>query len=119
MRLPLPFSAAVLLTLGIRAADAADPSLLAATGGFLLGNAYRCDVQAERVTRAGKVIRHMIGAVSQNASEEERADALFTEAFLSSARPDAEENASMPACEAVVTQFERLERRHQQAGFTD
>jgi len=118
MRSPLFLAAAILLA-GIVTADAADPNLLAATGGFLLGNAHRCHVSAQRIIRAGKVIRDMIGAASQNAGEEELAEANFTQALLSSAYPGAEENAFRPTCEAVVGQFERLERHHQQAGYTD
>jgi len=64
-------------------------------------------------------IRDMIGAASQNAGEEELAEANFTQALLSSAYPGAEENAFRPTCEAVVGQFDRLERHHQQAGYTD
>jgi hypothetical protein len=35
-------------------AEAANPTLLAETGGFLLGNAHRCGVAVERVERALK-----------------------------------------------------------------
>jgi hypothetical protein len=35
---------------------AADPTQLAETGGFFLGNASRCGVAVERVESAGKVI---------------------------------------------------------------
>jgi hypothetical protein len=47
---------ALLLLLGMGVADAADPTQLAETGGFLLGNARRCGVPLERVENAGKVI---------------------------------------------------------------
>jgi len=117
MRLPLAATAAALLLLSIGSAGATDTILLAETGGFLLGNAHRCGVPAERVIRAGKVIRNMIAAASQNASEEKVADARFTDIFFSSAFPDADEDALTPPCNTVVTQFERLERRHQQAGL--
>ena len=50
----------MLLLSSISVAEAADPTLLAETGAFLLGNAYRCGVSTERVTRAGNVIRGMI-----------------------------------------------------------
>jgi hypothetical protein len=82
--------------------------LLAETGGFLLGNAYTCNVSSERIIRAGNVIGDMMGAVSQDASEKDAADARFAEAFLLSSKLAAKEIAFSPPCDAVVTQFERL-----------
>ena len=119
MRLHLSFSTTILLLFCTGAANAADPMLLAETGGFLLGNAYRCNVSSERIIRAGKVIGEMMGAVSQDASEKDAADARFAEAFLLSSKLAAKEIAFSAPCDAVVTRFERLERYHQQAGFTD
>jgi hypothetical protein len=46
----------------LRPAEAADPTQLAETAGFLLGNAHRCGVPAERVDHAGKVVHHLIVA---------------------------------------------------------
>ncbi|MGC2203152.1 MAG: hypothetical protein WA633_23810 [Stellaceae bacterium] len=119
MRLPLSFTAALLLLSGIATADAADTTLLAATAGFLLGNAHRCNIPAERIVRASQVIRDMIRAAAQNVDEETGADARFAEAFSSSAYPDANSESLVPSCAAVSMQFQRLERHHQQAGFTD
>ena len=45
---------ALILLLGIGVAEAANPMLLAETGGFLLANAHRCGVAVERVERVGK-----------------------------------------------------------------
>jgi hypothetical protein len=81
MRFDLLVHTTIILLLCTGAAKAADPMLFAETGGFLLGNAHRCDVSAERIIRAGKVIVDMTGAVSQDASEEDAADARFAEAF--------------------------------------
>jgi hypothetical protein len=53
MRSTSAVTTALTLLLGIGAADAADPTLLAETGGFLLGNAHRCGVAVERVEHAG------------------------------------------------------------------
>jgi hypothetical protein len=119
MRLLLALTATLVLLLTTEAANAADAMLLAETGGFLLGNAHRCDVSAARVLRAGKVIRDMIGIVSQNPSERDAADARFAEAFLLSFYLGQKGHELAPPCDVVVTQFERLERHHQQAGFTD
>jgi hypothetical protein len=62
MRSTLAVTTALLLLLGIGVAEAADPTMLAQTAGFLMGNAHGCGVQDERVERAGKVINYMIGA---------------------------------------------------------
>ena len=43
---------ALMLLLGIGVAKAANPTLLAETGGFLLGNAHRCGIAVERVEGA-------------------------------------------------------------------
>jgi hypothetical protein len=119
MRAPLPFTAAVLLLSSISVAKAADPTLLAETGAFLLGNAYRCGVSPERVTRTGNVIRGMIASLSTDAGEKEVADARFSDRFRLSAYPVADGDVLIPPCSAVVTQFERLERRHREAGYTE
>jgi len=119
MRLLLLVRTTIILLLCTGAAKAADPMLLAETGGFLLGNAHRCDVSAERIIRAGKVIVDMIATVSQDASEKDAADARFAQAFSLSSTLAAKDNGFSPPCEAIVTQFERLERHHREAGFTD
>jgi hypothetical protein len=119
MRLLLLVRTTVILLLCTGAAKAADPMLLAETGGFLLGNAHRCDVSAERIIRAGQVIVYMIDTVSQDASEKDAANARFADAFSLSSTLAATGTAFSPPCEAIVTQFERLERHHRKAGFTD
>jgi hypothetical protein len=111
--------AALILLFGFGTADAADPKLLAQTGGFLLGNAYRCGVLMERISRAGTVIGDIISAVSTDANEAEVADALFRDHFVSSARSDADVPMLTPSCEAVLLNFERLEQHHHQTGHAD
>ena len=64
----LPLATSALLLSGISIAEAADPVLLAETGAYLLGNAQRCGVSAERVLRAGRVIRDMIASASAEPS---------------------------------------------------
>jgi hypothetical protein len=107
---------ALLLFLGIGVAEAADATQLAESAGFLLGNAHRCGVPTERVDRAGRVIHHLIVAVSYDAAEEATADARFVEIFLASAVPDPED-ALIPPCATVVAQFEWLEQHHRQSGM--
>jgi hypothetical protein len=68
-------------------AEAANPTLLAETGGFLLGSAHRCGVAFERVERAGNAIHDFIVAAARDSSEAAVADSRFAEIFLASAPP--------------------------------
>ena len=119
MRVLLPLATGALLMSSISVAKAADPVLLAETGAYLLGNAQRCGVATERVLRAGRVIRDMIASLSAEPSEKKVAGARFASMFLSSAHPSPDTELLGPVCDEVVAQFERLERHHRQAGFTD
>src|ERR1700738_5625459 len=105
----------LLLLLGRGVPDAADPTQLAETGGFLLGNASRCGVSAERVESAGKVIHDFIAAAARDSSEAAAADSRFSEIFVASALPDQDPDA-FPSCTVVIQQFDRLERHHDQTG---
>jgi len=96
---------------------AANSTRIAETGAFLLGNAHRCGVADERVVRAGKVIRELIVAASDDRSEQTAAKSRFAEIFRTSARPDGDGHAPIPPCKTVVTQFERLEHFHERAGM--
>ena len=98
-------------------AKGADLIQLAETGGFLLGNAYRCGVPTDRVEPAGPVIHAVIAAVSSGSDEDAAADWRFTQIFIASTFPDRDQDALIPPCKTVIAQFERLERHHQQAGF--
>jgi hypothetical protein len=103
----------LLLLLGSGVADAADPTQLAETGGFLLGNARRCGVPVERVASAGNAIHDFIAAAAKSASEAAAADSRFSEIFIASALPDQDPDA-FPSCTVVIQQFDRLERHHNQ-----
>jgi hypothetical protein len=109
MRPTAIFSAVALLVSGNSIAAAANSTRIAETGAILLGNALRCGVADERVVRAGKVIRDLIAAASDRASEQIAAKSRFAEIFRVSARQDGEARAAVPPCKAVLTQFERLE----------
>ena len=111
MRFTLPFMAPLLLCFGFGTANAADPTQLAATGGFLLGNAHRCGVAAERVERAGKVIHGFIVAAARGSGEAEAADSRFAAMFLATSLPTQDPDA-FPSCTVVIQQFDRLERHH-------
>src|SRR3982074_2420444 len=80
----------LILLLGIGVAAAGNPTLLAETGGFLLGNAHRCGVAVKRVERAGNVIHDFIVAAARDSSEAAAADSRFAEIFLASAPPTTE-----------------------------
>ena len=114
MRSTLAVTIPVLSLMGIGVAEAADPTLLAETGGYHLGNARRCGVPIERVERAGRVIHDFIAAVARDPSEAAAADSRFAEIFLASALTDGDRDA-FPSCTIVVQQFARLERHHEQS----
>ncbi len=103
----------LLLLLGMGVADAADPTQLAETGGFLLGNARRCGVPVERVESAGKVIHDFIAAAAKDSNEAAAADLRFSEILSRAALPNQEPDA-FPSCTVVIQQFDRLELHHDQ-----
>ena len=115
MRSTLAITIPVLSLMGMGVAEAADPMLLAETGGFLLGNAHRCGVPIERIERAGKVIHGFIEIAAADPSEAAAADRRFAEIFLASTLPERNPHA-FASCTVVIQQFERLERHHEQAG---
>jgi hypothetical protein len=110
-------TACVLLLPATEVAAAANSTRIAETGAFLLGHAHRCGVADDRVVRAGKVVRELIVAASDDASEQLAANSRFAEIFRASARPEGDRHALIPPCTTVVTQFERLEHFHEQAGM--
>jgi len=109
-------AASTLLLAGTAIAAAASSSRIAETGAFLLGNAHRCGVADERVVRAGKVIRQLIVAASDDASKQTAAKSRFAEVFRASAHPEGDGHAVIPPCKTVVMQFERLEQFRDHAG---
>ena len=115
MRSTLAIAIPVLSLTGIGVAEAADPMLLAETGGFLLGNAHRCGVPIERVEGAGKLIHGFIEIAADDPSEAAAADRRFAEIFLASTLPERNPHA-FASCTVVIQQFERLERHHEQVG---
>lgn len=117
MRPTLAITIPVLSLMGIGFAEAADPTLLAETGGYLLGNAHRCGVPIERVERAEKVIHDFVVTVAKDPSEVAAADSRFTAIFLASALPEPDPE-TFPSCSVVIRQFERLEQHHEQLGMT-
>ena len=110
MRVLSVIAASAVLLSGTGIAAAANSIRIAETGALLLGNAHRCGVADARVVRAGKVIRELITAASDNASEQMAAKSRFADAFRAAGRAEGAGRVSIPPCRAVLTQFERLER---------
>jgi hypothetical protein len=110
-------AASAFLLAGTEVAVAASSTRIAETGAFLLGNAHRCGVADERVVRAGKVIRALIVAASDDAGQQMVAKSRFAEIFRASARPADDGHAVIPPCKTVLTQFERLEQFRDHAGL--
>jgi hypothetical protein len=102
---------AILLTASPSSTDA---DRLAANGGFLLGNAQRCGIAADRIERAGQVIRELVLAASRDASEEEDAKGRLAAFFLVSAAPAGDRKKLVASCRIVTSEFEEFER-HQPA----
>jgi hypothetical protein len=105
-------AASALLLFATEVAEAANSTRIAETGAALLGNAYRCGVADERVLRAGKVLRELIIAASNDAKEQMAAKSRFAEIFRASVHSEGDGHGLIPPCKAVLTQFERLEQFH-------
>ena len=116
MRLLPILAAAALLLFGTGLA-AANSIRVAETGALLLGNAHRCGVADDRVVRAGKVIRELIVAASNDANEQMAAKSRFAEMFRATAQREGDGRTAVPPCKAVLTQFERLERFRDSPGL--
>jgi hypothetical protein len=115
---PLPIVAATALLLsGTAFAAAANSIRIAETGAFLLGNAHRCGVADDRVVRAGRVIRDLIAAASDHASEQIAAKSRFAEMFRAAAQAEGGGRTAIPPCKAVLAQFERLEQFRDSPGL--
>jgi len=118
MRVIPTFATGVLLLVSINVAEAADPTLLAETSAYLLGNAYRCGVPDDRVENAGTVMRNLMVVAARDTAELAAAKARFVEIFSAVAIP-IQDQEGFPSCEVVILQFERLARQHRQRGLTD
>ena len=107
--------ATALLLLGSALAEPADPTQLAKTGAYLLGNAHRCGVASERVEHAGTAVRDLIVVAARDSAEAVAAESRFVEIFSALAVPT-QDRDGFPSCKVVIARFERLEGHHQQAG---
>lgn len=87
---------------------------IAADGGFLLGNAHRCGVVADRVVRAGQLIQDLIAAAAADREQRVQAVTRFAKFFLVSAFPDQTKGGPVASCNIVTREFDRLEQHQLQ-----
>src|SRR5205823_2717405 len=109
-------TATTVAALLIASPSSSDADRLAANGGFLLGNAQRCGIAAERVERAAQLIRELVLAASRDEHEEEDARGRLAAFFLVSAVPDdgKDKKKLVASCKLVTAEFEQLERHQPQ-----
>jgi hypothetical protein len=72
-------AATALLLSGSAVAEPANPTQLAETAAYLLGNAHRCGVADERVEHAGTAIRDLIIVAARDSAEAAAAESRFVE----------------------------------------
>jgi hypothetical protein len=117
MRTILTAATALLLS-GSAVAEPANPTQLAETAAYPLGNAHRCGVADERVEHAGTAIRDLIVVAARDSAEAAAAESRFVEIFSALAAPS-QDRDGFPSCKVVIARFERLEGHHQEAGLTN
>ena len=111
-------AATALLLSGSAVAEPANPTQLAETAAYLLGNAHRCGVADERVEHAGTAIRDLIVVAAPDSAEAAAAESRFVKIFSALAAPS-QDGDGFPSCKVVIARFERLEGHHQEAGLTN
>lgn len=114
-------TATTVAALLVASPSSSDADRLAANGGFLLGNAQRCGIAAERVERAGQLIRELVLAASRDEQEEQDAKGRLAAFFLVSAAQDdgKSKKALTASCKLVLSEFEELERHQPQFRLSD
>ena len=102
-------AAITVATLLVASPNITDADRIAANGGFLLGNAQRCGIDDNRVTRAGQLITTLISAAAPDDKAEEDATARFSAFFLVSAVADPKSDKLVASCKRITAQLRRLE----------
>ena len=107
----MPASAAAITVAALLVASPSttDADRIAANGGFLLGNAHRCGIDENRVTRAGQLVRTLITAASRDGKAEEEATARFSAFFLVSAVADPKTEKLIASCKRITAELRELE----------
>jgi hypothetical protein len=120
MRRILAAAAVAALVLEAAPAIAAESTTLAVEAAFLLGNAQRCGVSADRIERVGRPIRDAIAAAAEDTDQQRLAGSRYQLVFRASAYPDTGAHATLtPDCRRVLSQFERLERHRVETAAED
>jgi hypothetical protein len=107
----MPASAAAITVAALLVASpsTSEADRIAANGGFLLGNAHRCGIDNDRVTRAGQLVRTLITAASRDDKTEEEATARFSAFFMVSAVVDPKTEKLVASCKRITAELRRLE----------
>lgn len=103
-------AATTVAALLIASPSTTDADRIAANGGFLIGSAHRCEVDTDRVVRAGQLVKQLIAAASADSKEEEAATTRFAKFFLVSAFPDKTKEKAVASCKLVIGELARLEQ---------
>jgi hypothetical protein len=102
-------AATTVAALLIASPSQSDADHIAADGGFLLGNAHRCAIASDRIVHAGRVIRGLIAAASDDAKADAAATKRFTEFFVVSAFADPNDEPAA-SCVVVADELARLDK---------
>lgn len=105
----IAIAAAALLCAGaIGTAQAAGSLSLAERSGFLLGAAHHCGIDNDRIVQVGQRMMTVIAGNDEDAQIAEAASKRFAEFFVATSTAD--EGKVTVRCDAVATEFTRLER---------
>src|SRR5438045_2374396 len=102
------------LSLAATGAQAGDASDLASRGGFLLGHAYRCGIQAEQLQPSARLIHELSAALAGDDSEKTEANKAFAERFVVSAVA-ASLGGLVPPCASIKRELAQLEHHNPEA----
>src|SRR5215211_8437296 len=107
--LTMSIAAITVAALLVASPNITDADRIAANGGSLLGNAQRCGIDDNRVTRAGQLITTLISAAAPDDKAEEDATARFSAFFLVSAVADPKSDKLVASCKRITAELRRLE----------
>lgn len=92
-------------------AQAGEASDLASRGGFLLGNAYRCGIKAEKLQSSAQLIHDLSAALAGDDGETTEADKTFAERFVVSA-VGGSLGSLLPSCASIKRELAQLEHHN-------